>query len=122
MGRMQPRKLQCCICRDQSESPIFVILCVLCFQTQSFLTFIRILNFTILRGLVKRWLFFGYLLFNRNFWGSLSKVTIFCLSKFSMYFFFFFFFFFFFAGGGGWGGGGGGGCAGIVRIWVRNFC
>ena len=28
---------------DQTESPIFVILCVLCFQRQSFLTFISLL-------------------------------------------------------------------------------
>ena len=37
---MRPRKLQFCIWRDnQTKPPIFVILCVLCFQRQSFLTF-----------------------------------------------------------------------------------
>ena len=37
---MQPCKLQCCIRRDnQTESPIFMILCVLCFQSQFFFYF-----------------------------------------------------------------------------------
>ena len=45
---MQPRKLQCCILRDsyQTESPIFVILCVICFQRQSFFTFISVNKIT----------------------------------------------------------------------------
>ena len=35
---MQPSKLQCCIRRDSIKpSPIFVSLCVLCFQRLSFL-------------------------------------------------------------------------------------
>ena len=41
---MQPRKLVLHIKRlNQTESPIFVILCVLCFQRQSVLTFISLL-------------------------------------------------------------------------------
>ena len=39
---MQPRKLQCMKRLSQTESPIFVILCVLCFQRQSCFTFILI--------------------------------------------------------------------------------
>ena len=46
--RLKPRKLKCCnkllhIKRfNQNESPIFVIMCVLCFQRQSSFTFIYI--------------------------------------------------------------------------------
>ena len=42
---MQPRTTVLHMMRlNQTESPIFVILCVLCFQRQSFLTFIVLPN------------------------------------------------------------------------------
>ena len=43
LGRMQPRTVLHMNRLNQNESPIFVILCVLCFQRQSFLTFIFLL-------------------------------------------------------------------------------
>ena len=46
----------------------------------------RILNFNILGGLEKKWLFFVVLAISRYFLGSLSKLTIFLgLSKFTVF-------------------------------------
>ena len=68
MGRMLPRKLQCCIIMkrlNQTESPIFVILCVLCFQRQSFLTFTPL-----------NWLYIPYMQRYLVLYSCLSKCTL----------------------------------------------